>query len=212
MIKIKTFVFNPWQENTYVVYGDSKECVIIDAGCLHQHEEQQFAQFISDNSLTVQHVLNTHLHIDHIFGNKFVQDKYKQTTKAHKDDLFLIEDSIKIAGQMRVELPNRPPDPQVFIDETSEITCSDFSLKILHAPGHSPGHLVFYLKELDSLFTGDVLFLESIGRTDFYYGNHNNLIGSIKNKLLVLPDNTKVLPGHGDSTTIGHEKKHNPYF
>lgn len=212
MINIHNFVFNPWQENTYVIYGPSKECVIIDAGCLLESEEQKLYRFIVDNGLMVKHVLNTHLHIDHIFGNAFVQEKFNQTTKAHKDDLFLIEDSMCIAKQMRVELPNRPPDPEVFIDEPEIIECSDFKLNVLHVPGHTPGHLVYYLKEMDTLFTGDVLFHESIGRTDFPYGNHNRLVSGIQSKLMILPDDTKVYSGHGESTTIGHEKKANPFL
>jgi glyoxylase-like metal-dependent hydrolase (beta-lactamase superfamily II) len=212
MITVQIFVFNPWQENTYLIYDDTNECVIIDAGCFFENEDQILLDFIAKNKLTVKHVVNTHLHIDHIFGNAMLYKTFNLTPKAHREDIFLIEESCAIANRMEFDMPNRPPTPTEFLDETKEIKCGKFKLKILHVPGHTPGHLVYYLEEENALFTGDVLFYHSIGRSDFPYGNCEQLVTGIKHKLLTLPEKTKVYPGHGECSTIGNEKKGNPFL
>jgi len=209
---IQTFLFNPWQENTYVIYDDTKECIIIDAGCFFENEDQILLNFIEKNKLTVKHILNTHLHIDHIFGNAFLHQKFNMLPKAHKDDVFLIQESLQMAKRMEFEIPIPPPVPAEFLDEQKTVKCGNFTLKILHIPGHTPGHLVYYIEEESVLFTGDVLFYHSIGRSDFPYGNCEQLVDNIKKKLMILPDNTKVYPGHGDQTTIGNERKGNPFL
>ena len=212
MISIKQFVFNPWQENTYVVYDKTGECVIIDAGCFNSSEEQTLLDFIEENNLTVKHVLNTHLHIDHIMGNAFVYQQFKLQPTAHENDEFLIDQTMGYAAQLGLSIAKEPPYPGKYIDEGHVVECGDFQLDVLHVPGHTPGHLVFYLKDANVLFTGDVLFKDSIGRTDLIYGNYEALLMGIQHKLMVLPDQTKVFPGHGGSTSIGQERNNNPFI
>lgn len=212
MISIKQFVFNPWQENTYIVYDKTGECVIIDAGCFNKNEEQTLLDFIEANNLTVKHVLNTHLHIDHIMGNAFVYQKFKIQPTAHENDEFLIDQTLGYAAQLGLDISIEPPYPGKYIDEGQVIECGDFQFDVLHVPGHTPGHLVFHIKDANVLFTGDVLFKDSIGRTDLIYGNYETLLKGIQHKLMVLPDETKVFPGHGASSTIGQERNNNPFI
>ena len=205
-------MFNPWQENTYIVYDTTGECVIIDAGCFNSKEERQLLDFIQDNKLTVKHVLNTHLHIDHIMGNTFLKATYNLSPEAHETDEFLIDQTMAYADQLGIRIQNEPPYPGKYLDEGQFVHCGNFKLEIFHVPGHTPGHLVFYLREKNVTFTGDVLFFESIGRTDLIYGNYEVLLKGIQTKLMTLPDNTSVYPGYGNSTTIGYERLNNPFI
>jgi len=212
MISIKKFVFNPWQENTFVVYDDTGQCVIIDAGCFNQQEESELSSFIKNNNLTLKYVLNTHLHIDHIMGNAFLYKEFGLAPYAHENDEFLIDQTMSYATQLGIKLSAEPPYPGKYIEDGQIIKFGNSSLNVMHIPGHTPGHVVFYNEEAKVVFSGDVLFYESIGRTDLIYGNYETLIRGINQKLLTLPDNTKVLPGHGESTTIGHERTNNPFI
>jgi len=210
MISIKNFTFNSFEVNTYVLSDETKECIIIDSACYEDFEKKIFYDYIEDNKLKPVRLLNTHCHIDHILGNAFVLEKYKLTTEIHKDGLQLLN-NMKSYGMMFGITLEDIPKPTVFIEENQVIRFGNSSVKALYLPGHADGSLAFYSEE-GFVVVGDVLFNGSIGRTDLPTGNHELLINNIKNKLFVLPDNTKVYCGHGPETTIGSEKGHNPYF
>jgi hydroxyacylglutathione hydrolase len=209
---IKTFTFNPFQENTYLVFDETNEAVIIDAGCLQAGEKQVLTRYIEDNKLTLKRVLNTHLHLDHQFGNKFLFDTYGIAPEACIEDEFLLENVVAQARSYGFPVTEEAQPLGAYIIENQEITFGNSSLKAIHAPGHSPGSMVLYSEKDGVMFAGDVLFQGSIGRTDLPKGDYASLILAITKKLLVLPDSTVVYCGHGPSTTIGYEKKNNPYL
>lgn len=209
---IKQFTFNPFQENTYIVYDETNEAVIIDAGCIFDAEKQALKQFITDNLLTVKHVLNTHLHLDHQFGNKFLHDTYGLKPKAHKEDEFLLENVVAQAKSFGFPINEEAQELGNYIVENQEVLFGNSTLKAIHVPGHSPGSVAFYCEKENLVFVGDVLFSGSIGRTDLVKGDYATLILSITKKLLPLPDSTVVYSGHGPATTIGYEKQNNPYL
>jgi hydroxyacylglutathione hydrolase len=211
MIQVQHFVFNEFQENTYVLYDESKECIIIDPGCHHHAEQKQLADFIEQHDLNPVKLINTHCHIDHVLGNNFVAQKYNLTLYMHKDELFTYEGTSRWA-QMFGLVVEEIPDNKIFITEGDQITFGNSTLYVLFTPGHSVASLTFYNKQEKIAVAGDVLFLESIGRTDLPGGNYETLITSIREKLFVLDDDVKVYPGHGIPTTIGHEKKFNPFL
>lgn len=209
---IKTFTFNPFQENTYLVFDETNEAVIIDAGCLQAGEKQVLKRFIEDNKLTIKRVLNTHLHLDHQFGNKFLFDTYGIAPEACIEDEFLLENVVAQARSYGFPVTEEAQPLGAYITENQEINFGNSSLKAIHAPGHSPGSMILYSEKDGVMFAGDVLFQGSIGRTDLPKGDYASLILAITKKLLVLPDSTVVYCGHGPSTTIGYEKKNNPYL
>ncbi len=211
MINIKTFVFNAFQENTFILYDDTNDCVIIDAGCSTENEEMQLKNFITENKLTPKLLINTHCHIDHILGNSFVTNEYNVKNLAHKDDLFFIEKAKEIAITYGLEL-NEPSLPDNIIDKEGELSFGNSTLKILHVPGHSPGSIALYNDENKFVIVGDVLFNGGIGRTDLPGGDYNVLMRSINKKLFVLNDDVVVFPGHGSTTTILKEKTENPFL
>jgi len=208
---IKTFTFSPFMENTYVAYDDTKECVIIDPGCVTDAEQLTLSQFISDNQLTVKHLINTHLHLDHAFGNLFVEKTYGVEAQAHKADEFLLQQISSQAEAFGMRY-NEKPELKRFLVESDTISFGHTTLTSIHVPGHSPGSLCFYDAASATLFAGDVLFQGSIGRTDLPQGNYEQLIEGISKKLFILPDETTVYCGHGTTTTIGYEKVYNPYL
>jgi len=209
---IKIFTFNPLQENTYVLYDETKEAVIIDAGCFLPEEEKALKKFIHEHDLKLKHLLNTHLHFDHQFGNRFAFDTYGIAPEAHKDDEFLNDNFARQTRAYGFENFGEAQPLKGYIADGETIKFGNTELIAIHVPGHSPGSLVYYCKKDGVLFSGDVLFLESIGRTDLPGGDYATLVTGIAKKLFCLPDNTVVYPGHGDSTTIGHEKTYNPYL
>ena len=209
---IKTFTFNPFQENTYLVYDETNESVIIDAGCLQNAEKQSIKKFLDDNKLTLKRVINTHLHLDHQFGNKFIYNTYGIKPEASIEDEFLLDNVIAQARSFGFPIEEDAQDLGGYITENQEIKFGNSTLVSIHVPGHSPGSLAFYSEKDGALFSGDVLFQGSIGRTDLPQGDYATLILSITKKLLPLPDSTIVYCGHGPSTTIGFEKKNNPYL
>lgn len=211
-MKIKAFEFNPLGVNTYVLYDENRDCIIFDAASIFPEENETLLRFIDDNNLEVKRLINTHLHFDHIFGANLISERYKIMLEAHKDDLFLL-DSLEQQMQMFGFNSEREYKPKIenFLSENEIIVLGDQELKIIHVPGHSPGSLVFYNEVEEFMIAGDVLFNGSIGRTDLVGGNFDQLIEGIQSKLFILPDNTVVYPGHGPSTTIGREKKHNPF-
>lgn len=212
-MKIKTFEFNPVSENTYVLYDETNECVIVDAGCFFHEEKTELNDFIVDNDLIVKHIVNTHLHFDHVLGINFVTNQFKLELQAHKDDQFLLE-QFKSQLQMFGFPDTGEPAPQIgkYLTEEDTIKFGNQELKIFHVPGHSPGSIVFYNEVQGCMIVGDVLFRGSVGRTDLPGGSHEQLISGIKTKLLGLPNETIVYSGHGPATTIGFEKENNPFL
>ncbi|HEY5500214.1 MAG TPA: MBL fold metallo-hydrolase [Bacteroidales bacterium] len=211
-MQIKQFTFNPFQENTYVVYNENKEALIIDPGCYSGNEEKILDEFIVTNSLTIKLVVNTHLHIDHIFGNAFVENKYKVKASANSGDEFWLKG---MEGQARMfGLDLRYPTPSLgnYIQEGDKLLLGMDVFEIFQIPGHSPGSIVLYNATNNCVFVGDVLFENSIGRTDLQGGNYQLLIEGIQSKLMTLPEKTVVYSGHGPSTTIGKEKVGNPFI
>ena len=211
MISIKTFTCNPYQENTYILYDETLECVIIDPGMYTGEEQNTFLKFIADNKLKPVLLLNTHCHIDHVLGNKFVFDTYGLLPQFHQGELNVLNAVVAYAPQMGIRY-EVSPQPEIYLSETGTISFGTSKLELIFAPGHSPAHLCFYNGENKILMGGDVLFYNSIGRTDLPGGNHAQLIKNIREKLFILPDDCKVYPGHGQPTTIGFEKQYNPFL
>lgn len=211
MIQIKSFAFNPYQENTYVLYDESNECVIIDPGMYTGDEQNGFLKFIADHGLKPVLLLNTHCHIDHVLGNKFIFDTYGLLPQFHKGELPVLNSVVAYAPQMGMRYEVSPL-PEVYLSETGTVKFGNSELELIFAPGHSPAHLCFYNKEQQFIIGGDVLFYRSIGRADLPGGNFDQLISSIREKLFTLPDDVKVFPGHGPSTSIGFEKQYNPFL
>lgn len=211
MIQIKKFTFNPVQENTYVLYDETGECIIVDAGCYFENELNELDSFISENNLKPVKLVNTHCHFDHILGITYCRTKYKIPFLAHEKDLFLIEGAVSHGDMFGV--PVEPIDgPDEFVDEGDKIKFGNSELELINVPGHSPGSLVIHSPEQKFLLAGDVLFYGSIGRTDLPQGSYEQLIENIKGKLLVLPEDTIVYSGHGPETNVAFEKKSNPFL
>jgi len=209
---IKTFTFNPIQENTYLVYDETLEAVVIDAGCISKVEKRALKQYMEDNNLTLKRVLNTHLHFDHQFGNRFLFDTFGIKPEAGKEDEYLLENVIAQTRSFGMEVDEEAQPLGGYIIENQEIKFGNSTFTAFHVPGHSPGSMAFYAEKDGVLFAGDVLFRGSIGRTDLPGGDYATLIQSITRKLLPLPDSTVVYSGHGPQSTIGFEKKNNPFL
>jgi glyoxylase-like metal-dependent hydrolase (beta-lactamase superfamily II) len=205
------FTFNPFQENTYILYDETGECVILDPGCINSKEEKQLDDFIEANGLKPVRLINTHCHIDHILGNKYVSDKYDLGLEIHEGEMVVLR-SGKIVGDSYGIPYNPSPEPVRFIKDGDIIEFGNTKLESIFTPGHSPASLSFLNRESNILIAGDVLFRESIGRTDLPGGSMSTLISSIQNRLLILDDDTQVFPGHGPKTTIGHERVNNPFL
>lgn len=210
-MKIKIFSFNPFQVNTYILYDESNRCAIIDAACHGENEEAQLQYFLTENKLKPEILLNTHCHVDHLLGNNFLFETYGLKPQVHKKSLPFIENAQDhgLAFGMQIEPPVMP---DTFIEEGQMIPFGNEQLKVIETPGHADGSVCFYHEKQGFLIAGDVLFYQSVGRTDLPTGNYDLLIQSIKNKLLVLPDETVVYCGHGPKTTIGAEKNNNPFL
>lgn len=211
MFHIRNFVFSPIHENTYVLYNDSKECIIIDPGCYFDEEKQQLLDYVKKMGLVAKLLLNTHCHLDHVFGNKFVHETFGLTLHLHTNEQKMLEMAPASGLMWGMPFDNYQGD-FVFIKEDDVIKLGDDELKVIEAPGHSPGHVCFYCEKQGFIIGGDVLFQGSIGRTDLPGGSFETLIKSIKTKLFPLPGETIVYSGHGDATTIGEEKLNNPYL
>lgn len=209
---IKRFEFNMFPVNCYVLWDETKEAVILDAGCFYPEEQEKLKNFIRSNELQVKYVLNTHLHLDHVFGNAFVKREFGLRPTACQKDEFLLPKIADYCHQFGFQLNEEPPTLGGYISDGDEITFGHTTLKALHVPGHSPGSIAFYNAKDACVFSGDVLFRGSIGRTDLDGGNPQQLINSIRTKLLTLPEETIVYPGHGEPTQVGYEKMYNPFF
>lgn len=210
-MEIKIFVFNPVQENTYVLYDATGEAVVIDCGASTEQECKALSDFIREHELKLKYLLNTHLHFDHMLGNQYMLDTYNLKPMYHETEELLPGVNKQTAG-FGLPLNCKPVHADTFLNEGDEVNFGNTTLGTILVPGHSPGSLCFYNKEEGCLFAGDVLFRHSIGRTDLWGGNHNQLITGICQKLLTLPEDTIVYPGHGPATTIKDEKQFNPYL
>jgi hydroxyacylglutathione hydrolase len=210
MLTVQPFTFNPVQENTYVVYNEKGQCCIIDPGCYFASEELELKNFIEQNHLQPIYLLNTHCHLDHIFGNKFIYNTYNLSLWLNKLEKPVLEYGPTSGQQWQLTFDNYDAELN-FIEEGDVIRMGDDVLQVLFTPGHSPGHISFYSKENKFVISGDVLFQGSVGRTDLPGGDFTILQESIKTKLYTLPADTIVFSGHGDTTTIGDEMKTNPF-
>ena len=211
MAQIQSFTNNPYQENTYILYDESGDCAIIDPGMDTAREQNVVVNFIRDNHLKPVLLLNTHCHIDHVLGNKFIFDQYGLKPKFHEGELPVLEAVVAYAPMMGIRYEVSPV-PDGYLPETGAIKFGNTELQLIFAPGHSPAHLCFYDKEANILVGGDVLFRGSIGRSDLPGGNFTQLIDNIEQKLFTLPDDCTVYPGHGPETTIGQERRSNPFL
>lgn len=211
MIDVKVFVFSPVQENTYVLFNEHKDCVIIDPGCYYDSERDELAAFIQNNELTPKLLLNTHCHLDHVFGNKWVAEKYGLKLHLHEKEKPVLDYAPTSGLMWNLPFDNYKGDV-LYLRENDIVRLGEDEFDIFFTPGHSPGSIVFYCRKQHFVIGGDVLFKMSIGRTDLPGGNFDTLINSIHKKLFVLPDDVMVYPGHGAPTTIGFEKKNNPFL
>lgn len=212
MTNVVGLTFNLFQENTYIVYDDSKECIIFDPGCSTPAEEQALVQKIQELSLRPVRLINTHCHLDHIYGNAFVAKKYNLPLEIHRDELPVLAYAGASSQLFGAPPPEPSPEPERFIEEGDVLRFGQTELKTLLTPGHSPASLSFYCEAAKFVIAGDVLFYGSIGRYDLPGGDLNTLMNSIRTQLLPLGEEVSVYPGHGPETTIGREKKHNPFL
>lgn len=210
MLHSHSFTFNPYQENTYVLWDDTQECVIIDPGCYSTTEQTKLRDFIEEKGLKVVKLLNTHGHIDHMLGNDFVVATWQIPFETHEIVVQELEASLQYGPLFGLN-PQPSPKPSAFLNEGDMVSFGDTILEVFFTPGHSPGHISFFHHGSEQLFSGDVLFQGSIGRVDLPGGSMDILMDSIINKLLPLGDTVMVYPGHGPTTTLGREKLSNPF-
>ena len=209
---VHSFTFNPVAENTYIVYDETGACVIFDPGCYTSDEQAQLKAFIELHHLTPVRLINTHCHFDHIFGNKFVSETWNLALEIHRGELPVLERYPEVCKMYGITQFEPSPMPNRFIEDNEIISFGNSSLKAMLVPGHSPASLAFYNEKESYVIAGDVLFLESIGRTDLPGGDHETLLTSIRARMFALPGETLVYPGHGSETTIRHEMEYNPFF
>ena len=212
MLHIESLIFNPFQENTFIVYNDNGDCAIVDPGMLFDHEQDRLVEKISELNVVPRLLLQTHLHVDHVLGTRFVLEKYGLEPMAHEGDEFLIGETKNMAASFGMAVDRDPPVPSVHLNHGDTVKLGHETFEVIHVPGHSPGGIAFYSAENKVLLAGDVLFKGSIGRTDLPGGDYQQLIDGIKRRLMVLPDDVDVYPGHGPKTTIGEEKRTNPFL
>ena len=212
MALVAKFALNPFQENTYLLYDDTKECIIIDPGCFTISEKKIITDFIEENQLKPVRLINTHCHLDHVFGNKFIAETYNLVLEIHEGELPVLESMPAVCAKYGIPFSEYSPMPGRFIEEGEIIKFGNTSLKTLFTPGHSPASISFYCEADQFIIAGDVLFHGSIGRTDLPGGNFDALITSIRTQLFPLGDEVKVYSGHGPETTIGFERSNNPFL
>jgi len=210
MLKIKVFIFNSLMENTYLLYDETQEAVIIDCGASNEKEQKQVVDFLKEKNLNLKRLLNTHIHFDHVLGNRFIYETFGLKPEYHRAEEAIL--GLKKLNVVFSPIKYEPVNAGHFIEHEEVISFGNTQLTALLTPGHSLGGLSYYSENDGCVFTGDTLFYHDIGRTDLLGGNHKKLIKSIRDYLLTLPDNTVVYPGHALPTTIEEEKLHNPYF
>ncbi|NCT92824.1 MAG: MBL fold metallo-hydrolase [Chitinophagaceae bacterium] len=211
MLQVKAFTFSPIQENTYVLYTEQNKAIIIDPGCYFPVEQETLKMFFQDTQLEPVQLLNTHCHLDHVFGNHWVHQTYGLELWLHPKEELLLERAPESGARWGLPFENYT-GPLHFLREGDTVLLGNDALELIEAPGHSPGSICFYCKAQGFIIGGDVLFRDSIGRTDLPGGDHATLLSSIREKLFTLPDEVVVYPGHGPATTIGYEKRNNPFF
>ena len=212
MLKLKVFTFNMFSENTIVIWDDiTNEAAVIDPGTSDVEEENMLSEFISSSGLKIKFLINTHCHIDHILGCRFVKEKYNPIYYLPEKDLPLLENANEQAKLFDIQI-DKLPKPDEFITEQTELFLGKLKLQFLFTPGHTPGEYSIYIESEKVCITGDVLFNNGVGRTDLWGGDYNTLINSIESKLMKLPDETEIYPGHGEKSTIGNERKYNPFL
>ena len=211
MLNINFFTFNVFEENTYIIINEKKQCWIVDPGMYDKRETQKLIAFITDKQLQPQAIINTHCHLDHVFGVQALVDTYKIPFGIHQMEIPVLAMAENSAAMFGVPFSGTPK-PTFFIKEGEPLKLGDDTIQVFHTPGHSPGSISFYYKPGNWVIAGDVLFSGSIGRTDLPGGNFDTLIKSIRTHLFTLPSETKVLSGHGPETFIGEEKKYNPFL
>ena len=212
MTTVKSFEFNDFSENTYILHDETRACVIIDPGCFYQEERDKLVAYIAQHQLKPKRLLLTHAHLDHVFGNQFVSDTYGLLPEMHLKEVPVLERYIPACQMYGVHGAQPSPDAGRFIEVGEVITFGNTRLETIFTPGHSPGSLTFYCRESGFAIVGDVLFKDSVGRSDLPGGHHNTLIDSIKTQLFPLGDEVVTYSGHGPSTTIGREKTQNPFL
>jgi len=211
MVQVKQFVLNPFQENTYILFDETNEAIIIDAGCYSPQEVDSIKSYVDSKGLKVKYLVNTHGHIDHLLGIDTLKELFKVESMAHANDLPLFETAPMQAMMFGISIKKAPSIDKT-IKEGDHIKFGNSVIEIIHTPGHTSGGICLYIQEQKMLFTGDTLFRGSIGRTDLAGGNYETIIESIIKKILPLGDDIEVYPGHGDSTTIEFEKRSNPFL
>ncbi len=211
MFTVTSFVFSPIAENTYVLHNENGESIIIDPGCYFGNERRELADYFSANKLVPKYLLNTHCHLDHVFGNKFVHDTWHLEPYVHPEEQVVLENAALAGLKWNMPFDNYK-GPLHFLRANDVVRLGNDELKVLFTPGHSPGHICFYCEAQHFIIGGDVLFNMSIGRTDLPGGNFETLINSIHTQLWILPGITVVYPGHGEPTTIEFEKRNNPFL
>jgi len=212
MAQVVQMTFNPFQENTYLVYDETGECVIFDPGCYDAAERRALSQKIEELDLKPVRLVNTHCHLDHVFGNKYVADTYKLPLEIHKLEVPVLASVPMVCQMYGLPVPEKSPAPGNLLQEGDVLAFGNTQLEMIFTPGHSPGSLSFYCRKDKFLIAGDVLFYGSIGRTDLPGGDHDTLIAYIKDKLLPLGDDITVYSGHGPATRMGYERKNNPFL
>lgn len=211
MLHINIFRFNPFSENTYVLFNDQKNGVIIDPGNWNEKENEILENFIKEKEISIKNILLTHAHIDHVLGLQWAFDTYKVAVKMHEEEKDLLDRNPMSARNYGYDFKPFVGDIEL-LNEGEKYFIDEDSFEIFHVPGHSPGSIAFYNEAQKFVISGDALFQGSIGRTDLYRGNHEQLLESIRTKLFTLPEETEVYSGHGNATQIGFEKNHNPFF
>jgi glyoxylase-like metal-dependent hydrolase (beta-lactamase superfamily II) len=211
MITIQDFCFSAFQENTYVLYNELKEAIIIDPGCYTRIEEKMLTDFIRKENLKPTLLLNTHCHLDHVFGNNYVSETYGLTAHIHPNEQIVLDRLPEAAAKWGVPTEAYKGSIQ-YIQEGEMIQFGNDSFKVLLTPGHSPGSVCFYHAEQDFMIGGDLIFKDGVGRTDLPGANPLDLIKSIRTQIFPLPDSLTIYSGHGPATTWGREKEHNPYI
>lgn len=211
MLNVNFFTFNAFDENTYLIANDKKQCWIVDPGMYGEDEIKVMTDYISSKQLQPQAIINTHAHLDHIFGADALKDKYKIPFGLHEQELPVLDMAASSGAMFGFNFPVAPV-PDFFIKEGEALKLGDDVLQVFFTPGHSPGSISFYYPQGNWVISGDVLFSGSIGRTDLPGGNFDTLIRSVRTQLFTLPGATTVLSGHGDATTIAQEQKHNPFL